>query len=197
MIFSPGYGLSEYKNYHYLAEYFTEKGYVFISIQHDMPEDKDGLKTIDPKALQAEARKHLWIRGEANIFFVLSEIKKLFPNLDFDQFIIAGHSNGGDIAKFFAGNNPKMITNIIVMDARRCPLKPKTNLRILSFEANDTSTDLGVIPDEGTKENQKRTNLEWVIIKPKNALHASYLGDYITDEVKHSVLNSIEWFLDL
>lgn len=139
----------------------------------------------------------MWIRGEINIFFILSEIKKLLPNLNTERFIISGHSNGGDIAKFFACYHPEMITNIIVMDARRCPLKPKTNLRLLSFEANDTSTDLGVIPDEGTEENQKRTYLEWVIIKPKNALHESYLDTYITDEIKHSVLSAIEWFLHL
>lgn len=51
------------------------------------------------------------------------------------------------------------------------------------FEATDTSTDYGVIPDEGTPKNPKRINLELMMIKPKDAIHMSYCDDGITDEL--------------
>jgi pimeloyl-ACP methyl ester carboxylesterase len=205
VIFGPGYqgqdtltepeAKLECKNYEYLAEFFTNKNYAFISIQHDILGDNDGLETIDPNAVQAEVRKHLWVRGEQNIIFVINELKQRFPEFYLDKFIIAGHSNGGDIAKFYANNHPEQISSVITLDARRCPIKPAANLRLLMFEALDTSTDLGVIPDQGTEQNPKRVNLEWVIIKPHNATHISYNGGYITDEIKQVVFRGIDWFL--
>jgi len=206
VIFGPGYQgqdvLSDdkaelgYKKYEYLAEYFTSKNYCFISIQHDIKGDTDGLESIDPNAPQAEARKHLWLRGGQNIKYVIDELKQKLPELAFDQFIIAGHSNGGDIAKFYANNHPEQISHVIVLDGRRCPINPSLDLTILMFESNDTTTDVGVLPDEGTEQSPKRNNLEWVVIKPKNATHIGYNGRYITEELKNKVLRSIEWFLE-
>ena len=205
VIFGPGYqdqhelGESNiklgYKNYNYLAEYFIQKGHVFISVQHDILGDKDGLETIDHSLPQFEARKHLYVRGEENILFVIKQLKVKLPQLNLENFIISGHSNGGDIAKYFANNHPENITHVIAFDARRCLIKPGNHLKILMFEATDTSTDPGVIPDQGTEENPKRKNLEWVIIKPKNALHASYSDTYITGEIRTYVLGAINWFL--
>jgi hypothetical protein len=205
VIFGPGYQGQEdlanpnikpvYKEYNYLAEFFIKKGYCFISIQHDILGDNDGLETIDPKLIQHEARKHLYIRGEQNIFFTIKELTVRFPLLNFNKFIIAGHSNGGDIAKYFANNNPKRISVVITLDARRCIIEPQKNLKLLMFEADDTSTDQGVIPDQGTEQNPKRTNLEWVIIKPKNATHIGYNGSYITEELKQAVFRGINWVL--
>lgn len=206
VIFSPGYQdqaelkevetILAYKKWAYLAEYFTNKGYAFISIQHDMLGDNDGLETIDPKLLQAEARKHLWVRGEQNILFVIKELRKQFSNFNLDNFIIAGHSNGADMAKFFSNKYENNISHVISFDGRRCPIAPFTKQKILMFEALDTSTDIGVIPDEGTKDNPKRTNLEWIIIKPKGAMHVGYQGYNITEPLKQSVFKAIEFFLN-
>ena len=63
------------------------------------------------------------------------------------------------------------------------------------FEALDTSADIGVIPDEGTQDSPKRMNLEWLIVKPAGALHMSYRGDLISDELKSKVLKTIDFFL--
>ena len=206
IIFNPGYqeqkdlsrpdNILAYKKWTYLAEYFTNKGYAFIAIQHDMLGDTDGIENIDPKLSQAEARKHLWIRGEKNIFFVIDELKQQFPEFNFDKFIISGHSNGGDIAKFFANNHEEAISSVIVFDGRRCPIRAGSKQRLLIFEATDTSTDIGVIPDEGTQDNPKRANLEWIIIKPKDAFHTSYRGDLISEALKDKVLKAIEFFLN-
>ncbi len=209
IIFNPGYQDQEelnnpselwtYKGYKYLVDFFTDKGYTFISIQHDILGDNDGLETLDPKAVQAEARRHLWIRGEKNIFFVISEIKKIEPSLNFDKFIIVGHSNGGDISKFFANNNQQMIERVISLDGRRCPIKPNADLKVLMFEANDTTTDDGVIPNKGgTADQSNRGTLEWAIVKPKNATHMSYCGSetYGDKDLHPFICKAIEWFLD-
>ncbi len=111
IVFGPGYqgleGLTEEellksykcKQYTYLAEYFTEKGYAFVSIQHDVFGDVDGLEKVDPNAIQDEARRHLYIRGEANILFALAQLEQQNLPLRLDNLILSGHSNGGDIAK--------------------------------------------------------------------------------------------------
>ena len=185
-----------HKNHSYLAKFFTEKGYAFLCPLHDLQTDDDGLATIDPKAVQGVARKHLWERGAANLLFVIDEIKKQNLGINLENFIIGGHSNGGDIAKYFANHYPELISHAIICDGRRCPISSDINLKILMFEANDTSTDIGVIPDEGTAENPKRINLEWTVIKPRNALHMSYC-DEGSQEVRDNVIKSIAWFLDL
>ncbi len=199
VIFNPGYqeqkdlikpdNILAYRKWEYLAEYFIDKGCAFIAIQHDLLGDAEELKTI-------EDRKNLWIRGEQSILFVINELKQQYPNFNFDKFIISGHSNGGDIAKFFYNNHEEMIQNAIIFDGRRCPIKPGAKQRLLIFEATDTSTDISVIPDEGTQNDPKRMNLEWAIIKPKGAFHTSYRGDKITEELKAKVFKALDFFLN-
>lgn len=206
VIFNPGYqeqkelmkpdNVLAYRKWEYLAKYFVKMDYSFISIQHDLLGDTDGLETINPKLSAVEARKHLWMRGEQNILFVINKLKHNFPEFDFSKFIIAGHSNGGDIAKFFSNNYEEMVYSSIIFDGRRCPIKPGSKQKLLIFEATDTSTDVSVLPDEGNLENPKRMNLEWIIIKPKDSFHTSYRGDLITEALKTKVFKSIDFFLD-
>ena len=206
VIFNPGYqeqkdltkpsNILAYKKWEYLAEYFVKKDYAFIIIQHDLPGDTDGLETLDPKLPAVKARHHLWLRGEQSILFIINELKQKFHEFDFSKFIVAGHSNGGDIAKFFSNNHEEMVSHVIIFDGRRCPIKPGSKQRLLMFEATDTSTEIGVLPNEGTQDNPKRMNLEWVIIKPKDAFHTSYRGDMISDELKTKVLKTLDFFLN-
>lgn len=197
VIFNPGYqeqkdlikpdNIMAYRKWAYLAEYFTAKDQTFIAIQHDLPGDTEQLKTM-------EDRRKLWIRGEQSILFIINELKPKYPNFNFNQFIIAGHSNGGDIAKFFYNNHEEIISQAIIFDGRRCPIKSGAKQKLLIFEATDTSADIGVFPDEGTQDNPKRMNLEWVVIKPKDAFHTSYRGDLITDELKAKVFQALDFF---
>jgi len=104
--FGPGYQGQEnligndikYNNENctYLAKYFTERNYAFISIQRDIAGDEDGLETVDPNASsQHDARKHLYKRGVGNISFVIGQLRSEYPNLELDKFILSGHSNDG------------------------------------------------------------------------------------------------------
>jgi predicted peptidase len=198
-------GLDFYcKNYTYLAKFFTKKGYAFISLQFEIPGDSDSLENLDlSNQTQAEARKHLWVKDEKIIFFVLEELKKLNLNLDLNKFIISGHSNGADVAKYFTNNHPEMISYAIIFDGRRCTIKQRIKAKFLIFEALDTAPDIGIFPDEGTVDNPKRENIEWVVVKPKNAFHRSYTDkidnkneELYNPELKQKIYNTIEWFLN-
>lgn len=205
IIFNPGYQKQKdlnndtkwaYQKFMYLAKFFNEHGYAFISIQHDMPGDIDGLETLDKSSSPYEARKHLYIRGQENIVFTISSLKTKYPHLDWSKCILSGHSHGADIAKYYSNAYTANIINLILFDGRRVPLVPQSGLRLLMFEASDTSTDQGVIPNEGTQSNPKRINLEWFIFKPYGAMHNDY-EDTIPESLKHKVLTTIKWFLSI
>ncbi len=199
VVFSHGYQTQEemkrkfnipgYKKYSYLEDFFTSNGYAFVSIQHDLSTDTDGLETIDPQLVQHHAREHLYRRGVENILFVLNELQRDFPHLNYDKFIICGHSNGGDISKYFANLYPERISEVIAVDARRCRIE--SNMRILMFEANDTVTDDGVIPEA----QEMREKIDLTVVKPRDALHAGYCNDQVTDQLKSEVFRAISWFL--
>lgn len=203
IVFGPGYQGQEdiqkeelvYKKYTYIAEYFTEKGYAFVSIQHDVFGDVDGLEKVDPNAIQDEARRHLYIRGEANILFALAQLKKQNLPLSLDNLILSGHSNGGDIAKYFANQHPELVHCVILFDARRARLRPVSPLPVLIFEADDTTTDVGVIAEPVQENNAMRANLDLTVIKPMGALHASYIDGEITEPLKKKVYAALDWFL--
>ncbi|MBP9791655.1 MAG: hypothetical protein KBC27_00390 [Rickettsiales bacterium] len=111
VLFNPGYQkqidliqnnvVFKNKKYQYLFDYFATKNCVTISIQHDVLGDNNGLEVIDKSLPQYEVREHLYKRGVENILFVISQLKKTKPELNFDKLIMAGHSNGGDIAQYF------------------------------------------------------------------------------------------------
>ena len=189
VIYNPGYGGGPeafikcqngerkypFEQAEYLAKFFTNKGYNFISIQHDLITDQDGLETLNWKDDQKVIRRHLWERSEKNILFIIEELKKECPKWNLNKFIIGGHSNGADSAKFFANNHCELISHVISLDGRRCPVDSNAQLKLLMFEANETLPDDGVIPNKRNPNNYNdafpddRKNLEWVIIKPKNA----------------------------
>lgn len=203
IVFGPGYQGQEdiqkeelvYKKYTYLAEYFTEKGYAFVSIQHDVFGDVDGLEKVDPNTIQNEARRHLYIRGEANILFALAHLEQQNLPLRLDNLILSGHSNGGDIAKYFANQHPDLVRCVILFDARRARLRPVSPLPVLMFEADDTTTDVGVIAEPVQENNAMRANLDLTVIKPMGALHASYIDGEITEPLKKKVYAALDWFL--
>ena len=207
MIFNPGYqGQEEFTKpdfvyahleHTWLANYFVNKNYTFITIQHDTAGDSDGLETINLDDIQHYAREHLFKRGVLNISFVLDQLKTELPEVNLDNFIIGGHSNGGDIAKYFVNEYSDYCNDIILFDARRCFLRPQKPIKLLMFEADDTSTDTKVIPDPENIPNSARSMIDWLIVKPKNAVHASYMDPYITEDLKQKVYKYLDIFLDI
>ncbi|MDQ0781601.1 alpha/beta hydrolase [Chryseobacterium sp. W4I1] len=152
IIFSHGYGANkggDYFVYSYLTEMLASKGYFTVSIQHELPTDE----LIPMEGKPQIVRMPFWERGTDNILFVLNELKKIRPDLDYKHLTLIGHSNGGDMTALFANKYSSLVYKIITMDNRRMYL-PRTSLpKIYTIRSNDYPADEGVLP---TSEEQKK-----------------------------------------
>ncbi len=152
IIFSHGYGENKGGDYLYAYTYLTEflasKGYFVISIQHELPNDE--LLAMTGK-LQ-ETRRPNWERGVENIAFVLEEIKKEYPQLNYNQLTLIGHSNGGDMTVLFAHKYAELASKIISMDNRRMELPRTSKPKIFSLRSNDYPADENVLPTDEEAE---------------------------------------------
>jgi pimeloyl-ACP methyl ester carboxylesterase len=93
-------------------------------------------------------RRGVYEKGEANILFVLGQLRELQPNADYDHLTLVGHSNGGDIAMYCAKQHPEVVSKVITLDNLRVPFVLSEKLKILSFRSKDPNfkTDPGVLP---------------------------------------------------
>lgn len=141
VILNHGYTVKN-TEYSFIANHLAANGYLVASIQHDLPGDPE----LPKNANLFERRMSGWKRGVENIKFVISELKRLNPGLNFQKVILIGHSNGGDISMLFTDKYPEMVTKVISLDSLRYPFPTKNNIPILSLRANDTKADDGVLP---------------------------------------------------
>jgi len=148
IIFSHGYGENNGKDYlnayTYLTEFLASKGYFVISIQHELKTDE--LLAMSGK-LQ-ETRRPNWERGVQNIFYVLQEINKIYPELKFNKLSLIGHSNGGDMTVLFAHKYPDLADKIITMDNRRMEIPRIANPKFYTLRSKDYPADEGVLPTD-------------------------------------------------
>ena len=124
VIFSHGYGQNkggDYLAYSYLTEFLATKGFLVVSIQHELSTDSLLPLTGNPQIV----RRPVWERGADNILFVINELKKTNPDLDFKHITLIGHSNGGDMTALFPQKYPNIVEKIITLDNRRMAL-PKS-----------------------------------------------------------------------
>ncbi len=144
VVINHGYGAKN-SEYSFIANSLANHGYFVISIQHDLENDTPLPRTGN----LFERRKPLWDRGVKNIFFVLDELKKRRLNLNFNQIILIGHSNGGDISMMFAEKYPEYVKKIISLDSLRYPFN--SNIPILRFSAVDTKPDFKIMKNKNVK----------------------------------------------
>src|ERR1700751_2060678 len=131
--------------YSFLANVFAARGYLVASIQQDLPSDPPLMTKV---GLPYVGRLPVYEKGEANILFVLEQLKKLHPDADYDHLTMVGHSNGGDTAMYFAMQHPRRVSKIVTLDNLRVPFVLRDKLKILSFRSKDPQfkTDPGVLP---------------------------------------------------
>lgn len=145
VIFSHGYDQnrgSAYKQYTYLTQMLAKEGYVVISIQHELSKDS-------PLAMTGNlyhSRMPNWERGVRNILFVRCEFIKIYPQLDWSNLTLIGHSNGGDMTFLFAQNYPNLIRKAISLDHRRMPVPRTGKIKIYSLRGCDYEADSDVFP---------------------------------------------------
>jgi hypothetical protein len=135
-----------FTEYSFLSNFFAGRGYLAISIQHDLASDAP---LVTKKGEPYVGREPIYARGVANILFAIHEVSKRQPHADYKHLTLVGHSNGGDIAMYFAKEHPGMVADVITLDNLRVPLQGA--FRILTFRSKDPQfvPDTGVVPQDG------------------------------------------------
>src|SRR6202795_4008111 len=142
----------KFTEYSFLANVFAARGYISISIQHDLPTDPPmGTKRGELYV----GRQPQYLRGVANIRFAVAEMQKVQPNADYDHLTVVGHSAGADISMYFAKLHPELVKKVVTLDNLRVPFMTDGRFKILSFRSKDPAfkTDPGVITTEGVRES--------------------------------------------
>src|SRR6202161_2852174 len=141
----------KFTEYSFLANVFAARGYLAISIQHDLPTDAPMVTKVGELYV---GRQPQYLRGIANIKFAVEEMKKVQPNADYDRLTMVGHSAGVDISMYFAKLHPELVKKVVTLDNLRVPFITDGRFKILSFRSKDPAfkTDPGVIPTEGVRE---------------------------------------------
>ena len=173
--------------YSFLANFLAVRGYLVASIQQDLPTDPP-LMTMT--GLPYVGRREVYERGEANILFVLGQLRELQPNADYDHLTLVGHSNGGDVAMYCARQHPELVSKVVTLDNLRVPFVLRHKLKILSFRSKDPNfkTDPGVLP---TPEQAKADGIDIVNTKYQH----TDMSDRGPDSVKETIQATLDQFL--
>jgi Chlorophyllase enzyme len=173
--------------YSFLANVLAARGYLVASIQQDIPTDPPLMTKV---GLPYVGRREVYEKGEANILFVLGQLKKSQPNADFDHLTLVGHSNGGDTAMYFAKHHPELVSKVVTLDNLRVPFVLNDKMKILSFRSDDPNfqTDPGVLPDP---KQAKADGID--IIRTK--FQHTWMSDRGPDSVKERIQATLDQFL--
>src|SRR4030088_1079708 len=178
----------KFTEYSFLANIFAARGYMAVSIQHDLPTDAPMVTKVGELYV---GRLPQIQRGVANIRFAVDEMKKVEPNADFDRLTIVGHSMGGDISMYFARMYPDQIKKVVTLDNLRVPFMTDGKFKILSFRSKDPvfKADPGVIPDDELLEKSGITVVQ-------TGFQHNDMRDTGPDAAKASIEGMLDKFLD-
>ena len=174
--------------YSFLANALAARGYMVVSIQHDLATDDPMVTRVGEEYV---GRRMQYNRGIGNILFALDELKKLYPNADYHHLTLIGHSNGGDISMYFAKLHPDMVKKVVTLDNLRVPFVTDGKVRILSFRSKDPvfKADPGVVPSDDVCA---KAGIEVV----RTQFQHNELSDRGPDQVKTLIEAKVHQFLD-
>ena len=177
----------ENTEYSFLANVFAARGYLVASIQQDISTDPPLMTKV---GLPYVGRLEVYQKGEANILFVIGQLKKLQPNADYDHLTLVGHSNGGDTAMYFAKQHPDLVTKVVTLDNLRVPFVLSDKMKILSFRSQDPNftTDPGVLP---TPQQAKADGIDII----KTQFQHTWMSDRGPYSVKERIQATLDKFL--
>ena len=178
----------KFTEYSFISNVFAMRGYLAISIQHDLPTDPPMVTKVGELYV---GRQPQYIRGVANIKFAVEEMQKVQPNADYDHLTVVGHSAGADISMYFAKLYPDHVKKVVTLDNLRVPFVTGGRFKILSFRSKDPvfKTDPGVIPPEEVRE---KSGIEVV----QTGFRHNDMRDTGPDEAKTSIQGMLEKFLE-
>jgi Chlorophyllase enzyme len=174
--------------YSFLTNLFAARGYLVVSIQHDLETDDPMVTKVGEEYV---GRRMQYNRGIFNIKFAIENLEKVYPNADYKHLTLIGHSNGGDISMYFAKLHPQLVKKVVTLDNLRVPFLTDGKVKILSFRSKDPvfKTDPGVVPDDDTCT---KAGIEVV----RTDFQHTDLSDRGPDNVKASIQAKVEDFLD-
>src|ERR1700709_2178171 len=177
----------KFTEYSFLANVFAARGYLVLSIQHDLPSDAPMVTKVGEIYV---GRLPQYQRGVDNIRFAIDQIKKLQPNADYDHLTMVGHSNGGDISMYFASHHSELISKVITLDNLRVPFVVSDKMKILSFRSHDPNfqTDPGVLP---TPQQAKTDGIDIV----NTQFQHTWMSDRGPEKAKEMIQSTLDHFL--
>ena len=178
----------KFTEYSFLANLFAARGYIAISIQHDLPTDPPMVTKVGELYV---GRQPQYLRGVANIMFAVEEMRKVQPNADYDRLTVVGHSAGADISMYFAKLHPELTKKVVTLDNLRVPFITDGRFKILSFRSKDPvfKTDAGVIPAD---EECEKAGITVV----RTGFQHNDMRDTGPDEAKASIQGMLDKFID-
>src|ERR1700733_10080161 len=178
----------KFTEYSFLANVFAARGYMVVSIQHDLDSDEPMVTKVGEEYV---GRRMQYNRGIGNIMFAIDELKKYQPNADWKHLTMIGHSNGGDISMYFAKRYPEMIKKVVTLDNLRVPFVTDGKFKILSFRSHDPvfKADPGVVPDDDICAKAGITVV-------RTGYQHTDMSDRGPDEVKQRIGGILDKFLD-
>jgi pimeloyl-ACP methyl ester carboxylesterase len=178
----------KFTEYSFLANAFAARGYIAVSIQHDLPTDPPMVTKVGELYV---GRLPQIQRGIANIRFAVDEMRKIQPNADFDRMTIVGHSMGGDISMYFAKMYPDQTKKVVTLDNLRVPFMTDGRFKILSFRSKDPvfKPDPGVVPADEVCEKSGITVVQ-------TGFQHNDMRDTGPDTAKASIQGMLDKFLD-
>jgi pimeloyl-ACP methyl ester carboxylesterase len=137
----------KFTEYSFLANVFAARGYLVVSIQHDLPTDPPMVTNVGELYV---GRLPQYQRDIANIRFAIDRMEKVQPNADYDHLTMVGHSMGADVSLYYAKMYPDQIKKVVTLDNLRVPFMTDGRFKILSFRSHDPvfKADPGVVPDD-------------------------------------------------
>ena len=177
----------KFTEYSFLANIFAARGYLAVSIQHDLETDAPLVTKVGELYV---GRLPVYQRGIANIKFAVEEMKKIHPAADYDRLTMVGHSNGGDISMYFAKLYPDQIKKVVTLDNLRVPFMTDGKFKILSFRSKDAvfKPDPGVVPDPDQCDKAGITVVD-------TGYQHTEMSDRGPDKVKSSIQGMLDKFL--
>ncbi len=178
----------KFTEYSFLANVFAARGYMVVSIQHDLVSDPPLVTKVGEPYV---GRLPIYERGVKNILFAINKLKAMYPNADYDHLTMVGHSNGGDIAVYFAKMHPDEVRKVVTLDNLRVPFMTDGKFKILSFRSHDPvfKADPGVIPADEVCDHAGITVIN------TGAQH-NEMSDRGPDSVKQKIEGMLDKYLD-
>jgi pimeloyl-ACP methyl ester carboxylesterase len=178
----------KFTEYSFLANVFAARGYLVVSIQHDLPSDPPMVTKVGELYV---GRLPQYQRDIANIKFAIEEMQKVQANADYDHLTMVGHSMGADVSLYFAKLYPDHIKKVVTLDNLRVPFMTDGKFKILSFRSKDPvfKADPGVVPDDDICEKAGITVV-------RTGFQHNDMRDTGPDAAKESIQGMLDKFLD-